>query len=108
MLVSWRILRDQLDHHRQEILANIARNPNASFADQIKAWHLICELEAADLRILQNTPALVSRQSELSIRRILMLNNKKVEQEEEEEANPSSNLVQEEENEKTGFDLDME
>lgn len=95
MLISWSILRDRLDHHRQEILANIARNPNALFADQIKAWHLICELEAADLRILQNTPAQVSRQSELAVRRILML-NKKSEEEKEEEPSRSSDLDQEE------------
>lgn len=43
--------------------------------EQIKAWHLICELEAADLRILQNTPAQVSRHSEMAVKRILMLNN---------------------------------
>jgi hypothetical protein len=82
MLVSWSILRDRLDHHRQEILANIARNPKATFMEQIKAWHLVCELEAADLRILQNTPALVSRQSELSVKQLLMLNNNKKEEEE--------------------------
>jgi hypothetical protein len=65
MLTTWNICKDRLDHHRQEILANIARNPNAPFKDRIAAWHLICELEAADLRIREETPAMVARWSAL-------------------------------------------
>jgi hypothetical protein len=40
------IVRDRLQNHKQEILQNIARNPKTAFADQIKAWHLICELSS--------------------------------------------------------------
>jgi hypothetical protein len=41
ILTAWSICKDRLDHHRQEILANIARNPNAPFKDRMAAWHII-------------------------------------------------------------------
>jgi hypothetical protein len=76
ILTAWNICKDRMDHHRHEILANIARNPKASFADKIKAWHLICELEAADLRIREETAARVARTSTLSVKRAMMLKEK--------------------------------
>lgn len=65
MLTVWNICRDRLDHHRQEIMTNIARNPNAPFKDRMAAWHIICELEAAELRLRQSAPEMVSRWSAL-------------------------------------------
>lgn len=84
VLTAWNIVRDRLDHHRQEILSNIARNPNASFADQLKAWNLVCELAAADLRLLNETAAMVARSSALPVRRVMMLKKKEGEEEEQE------------------------
>ena len=68
MLTRSNICRERMDHHRQEILANIARNPNTPFKDRMAAWHIICELEAADLRLLNNCIEMVSRRSALSHR----------------------------------------
>jgi hypothetical protein len=51
--------------HKQEIIANIARNPKASFNDRMAAWHIICELEAADLRMWQQNPAMLARRTAL-------------------------------------------
>jgi DNA-binding CsgD family transcriptional regulator len=82
-LTSWNIARDRLESHKQEILSNIARNPKAPFKDRLKAWNLICELEAADLRVLDETLAMVVRSSALPVKRVLM--SKKGEEEEEEE-----------------------
>jgi len=62
-----------MDHHRQEILQNIARNPKAPFRDRLKAWHLICELEAADLRIRNETATMVARRSVPQVKRAMML-----------------------------------
>jgi hypothetical protein len=84
-LTSWNIARDRLESHKQEILTNIARNPKAPYKDQLKAWNLICELEAADLRILEETLAMVVRSSALPVKRVLTL--KKKEEEEYEEGN---------------------
>lgn len=81
ILTAWNICKDRMDHHRQEILANIARNSKASFADKIKAWHLICELQAADLRIREETAARVARTSALSVKRAMMLKEEKEEEE---------------------------
>src|SRR5687768_9595496 len=61
VLTAWTIVRDRIDHHRQEILQNIARNPKAPFPERLKAWNLICELEAADLRIRSETAPVVAR-----------------------------------------------
>lgn len=51
--------------------------------DQLKAWNLICEPEAADLRNLDETIAMVVRSSALPVKRVLV--SKKGEEEEEEE-----------------------
>lgn len=85
-LTSWNIARDRLESHKQEILTNVARNPKAPFKDQLKAWNLICELEAADLRVLDETLAMLVRSSALPVKRVLM--SKKGEEEEEEEEGP--------------------
>ena len=82
-LTSWNIARDRLESHKQEILSNIARNPKAPFKDRLKAWNLICELEAADLRILEETLAMVVRRSKLPVQRVLMLKKKQQEEEKE-------------------------
>lgn len=82
-LTSWNIARDRLESHKQEILRKIARNPKAPFKDQLKAWNLICELEAADLRILDETLAMVVRSSALPVQRVLMLKKKQQEEEKE-------------------------
>lgn len=82
-LTSWNIARDRLESHKQEILSNIARNPKAPFKDQLKAWNLICELEAADLRVLDETLAMVVRRSTLPVQRMLMLKKKQQEEEKE-------------------------
>jgi len=83
-LTSWNIARDRLESHKQEILTNVARNPKAPFKDQLKAWNLICELEAADLRILDETLAMVVRSSALPVKRLMMLNEKEKEKEAQE------------------------
>lgn len=64
-LTAWSICKERMAHHRQEILENIARNPNAPFKDRMAAWHIICELEAADLRLLEYAPEMVARRSAL-------------------------------------------
>ena len=64
-LTAWSICKERMAHHRQEILENIARNPNAPFKDRMAAWHIICELEAADLRLLDCAPEMVARRSAL-------------------------------------------
>jgi DNA-binding CsgD family transcriptional regulator len=63
MLRAHNICKDRMAHYRQEITENIARNKNASFKDQLAAWHLICELEAADLRLMDNAVEMVRRRS---------------------------------------------
>jgi hypothetical protein len=50
-------------HHKQEIIENIARNQNAPFKDRLAAWHLICELEAADLRFMDRAVEIEKRRS---------------------------------------------
>ena len=60
MLRAHNICKERMTHYRQEITENIARNKNAPFKDQLAAWHLICELEAADLRLLNNAVLLRS------------------------------------------------
>jgi hypothetical protein len=57
----WKRCIDRLDHHREEILRTIARNPEASFRDKLSAWNLIAELEAADLRLWNSAPEVVAR-----------------------------------------------
>jgi DNA-binding CsgD family transcriptional regulator len=101
-LTSWNIARDRLENHKQEILASIARNQKAPFKDQLKAWNLICELEAADLRILEETLAMVVRSSALPVKQVLTLKKKEEVYEEENEkvsteiSHPSKNPSQEE------------
>ncbi len=85
VLIAWSIVRERLDAHRQEILQNIARNSNASFTDQIKAWNLICELEAADLRILHEAAPMLSRRSALPVKRAMMMSKEEEEYDFEEE-----------------------
>src|SRR5215210_8090278 len=63
MLTVTNICRDRMTHYRQEIMENIARNQEASFKDRLLAWNLICELEAADLRLMYNAVDLVARRS---------------------------------------------
>ena len=63
MLTVTNICRDRMTHYRQEIMENIARNQEASFKDRLLAWNLICELEAADLRLMDNAVELVARRS---------------------------------------------
>lgn len=74
------IVKDRLDNHRQEILQNIARNPTASFTDRIRAWHLICELEASELRIRFETVPSVIRSCTPQVRRVMMLGGKQQQQ----------------------------
>jgi uncharacterized protein (UPF0147 family) len=74
------IAKDRLNHYRQEILQNIARNPKAPFADKIRAWHLICELEAADLRIRFETVPSVLRKCAPQVKRAMMLKEDEVEE----------------------------
>lgn len=106
MLTAWSIVKDRMDHHRQEILQNIARNPKAPLRDRLKAWHLICELEAADLRIRNETAPMVARRSALQVKRAMML--KKEDEEEENEkvsteiSHPPKNSWQEKEEEEHG------
>lgn len=69
------IAKDRLSHYRQEILQNIARNPKAPFADKIRAWHLIYELEAADLRIRFETVPSVLRKCAPQVKRVIMLDD---------------------------------
>jgi hypothetical protein len=64
-LTAWSICKERMAHYRQEILANIARNPNAPFKDRMAAWHIICELEAAELRLRDSAPEMVARRSAL-------------------------------------------
>jgi hypothetical protein len=71
-----------LQNHKQEILQNIARNPKTPFADQIKAWHLICELEAADMRLVFETVPSVTRSSISEVRRAIISRRSKEEEEE--------------------------
>lgn len=66
VLTRWNIVRDRMDHHRQEILETIAHNPDTSAKDKIAAWHIICELEAADLRLTESSVEMVARRSALS------------------------------------------
>jgi hypothetical protein len=63
MLRAHNICKERMTHYRQEITENIARNKNAPFKDQLAAWHLICELEAADLRLMDNAIEIVRRRS---------------------------------------------
>lgn len=74
-----------MDHYRQEILESIARNPDFSAADRIKAWNIVCELEAADLRLLDNCMALVARSSALPVRNVLMLKQSQQQEQQREE-----------------------
>src|SRR5215213_3374605 len=63
MLITQNICRERMTHYRQEIIENIARNKDAPFKDRLAAWHLICELEAADIRLMDNSVELVRRRS---------------------------------------------
>ena len=103
LLLAWNIARDRLESHKQEILSNIARNPKAPFKDRLKAWNLICELEAADLRILDETLAMAVRRSPLPMQRVLMLNKKQQPAEEKE-----FQFGDEEDEEEEDYDLDEE
>lgn len=67
LLTQRNICKDRFESHRQEILANIARNPSATFTEQLKAWNLICELEAAELRLREETPAMVTRRLPIEV-----------------------------------------
>jgi transcriptional regulator with XRE-family HTH domain len=87
VITAWLICKDRMDHHRQEILETIARNSEASFMEKIKAWHLICELEAADLRIRNETAPLVARRSASQVRRAMMLKEEEQVKEWKEEEN---------------------
>jgi uncharacterized protein (UPF0147 family) len=93
MLTAWSIVRDRMDHHRQEILQNIARNPKVPFRDRLKAWNLICELEAADLRIRNETAPMVARRSASEVKRAMMVKRKEWEEEQENE-NISTDISQ--------------
>jgi hypothetical protein len=63
VLTQVNIARDRYESHRQEILNNIIRNPKSSDADKLRAWNIVCELEAADFRMKFETPAAILRQA---------------------------------------------
>jgi hypothetical protein len=109
-LTAWSICKERMAHHRQEILENIARNPNAPFKDRMAAWHIICELEAADLRLLEYAPEMVARRSALpktstlvvkkegsTIVNLKLLDKRNKEEEEQEEDNSNPLAFTEEE-----------
>jgi hypothetical protein len=63
VLTATNLCQDRMIHYKQEILANICHNKEAPFKDQLAGWHLVCELEAALLRLLDNAVELVARRS---------------------------------------------
>jgi hypothetical protein len=98
-LTAWNICKERMAHYRQEILTSIARNPNAPFKDRMAAWHIICELEAAELRLRDSAPEMVARRSALpktasnpflekgsTIVNLKLLENKKKEEQHEQES----------------------
>lgn len=85
LLSQSQVKRDRLNVYRQEILERICRNPQVPPIVQLKGFHLVAELEAADLRLLDNCIALVARSSPLpEIRRVLLLKQQEEKKEKEE------------------------
>ena len=65
VLTAWSVCKERMSNYRQEIIADIARNPQAPFKDRVAAWNLICEIEAAGLRLLEYAPEMAARRSAL-------------------------------------------
>jgi hypothetical protein len=72
-LTAVNICKERMNNYRNEILASIARNADAPFKDRMAAWNIICELDAAILRLEDGAPEMVARRTALAHNSSLVL-----------------------------------
>jgi hypothetical protein len=70
----WNICKERMNNYRNEILTTVARNPEAPFRDKMAAWNIICELDAAILRMEDYAPEMIARRTALAKNSSLLLN----------------------------------
>lgn len=63
--MQFSICKDRLDKQRQDIINNIASNPNAPFKDRVAAYHLACELTVVIPKMYVEVPAQLARRHAL-------------------------------------------
>ncbi len=67
ILTDMNIARERLAAHKQEMLKEIRSDiyKDASLKEKVEYWHLICELEACDMKFSQEAPQILARHHSL-------------------------------------------
>ncbi len=90
--------RDRLERHKQRILDELGDPELRKYVDRADYWNVICELEIADWKFLNECPAMLARQCSVSDRDHLMLPHLMTtepadkDKDEEEEENENNNI----------------